>query len=80
MERSKCKECDGTGKVVFTKERGGPICNNCGGNGYLTDEIIQRTMASIMDYPSVYMGGPSHHSMKKAEKIIAFLKEENLLI
>jgi RecJ-like exonuclease len=74
-----CKECNGTGQVVFTKERGGPICNNCGGNGHLTVEIIQCTIASIMDYPSVYMGGPSYTNMKKAQKIINFLREEGLL-
>lgn len=79
MTRPPCKECNGTGKVEFTKERGGPICNNCGGNGYLTNEIIQRTMASIMDFPSLYMGGPSHNNMKKADKIIKFLEEEGLL-
>ena len=79
MDRPKCKECNGTGDVVFTKERGGPVCNNCGGNGYLTDLIIQRRMASIMDSPSLYMDGPSHGNMKKAEKIIQFLKEEGLL-
>ena len=79
VTRPPCKECNGTGEVVYTKERGGPICSNCGGNGYLTDEIIQRTMASIMDYPSLYMGGPSHNNMMKADKIIKFLKEEGLL-
>jgi RecJ-like exonuclease len=79
MNRPPCKECNGTGEVVYTKERGGPICNNCGGNGHLTDVIIQRTMASIMDYPSVYMGGPSRGNMQKAQKIIDFLKEEGLL-
>jgi hypothetical protein len=79
VTRPPCKECNGTGEVVYTKERGGPICNNCGGNGYLTDEIIQRTMASIMDYPSLYMGGPSPGNMKKSQKIIEFLKKEGLL-
>ena len=79
MNRPPCKECNGTGKVEFTKERGGPICNNCGGNGHLTNEIIQRIMASIMDYPSVYMGGPSQNNMRKADKIIKFLEKEGLL-
>jgi DnaJ-class molecular chaperone len=79
MTRPPCKECNGTGEVVFTKERGGPICNSCGGNGYLTDEIICRTIASAIDHPSVYMGGPSHNSMKKAERIIKILKEDGLL-
>jgi DnaJ-class molecular chaperone len=79
MTRPPCKECNGTGEVVYTKERGGPTCNSCGGAGHLTDIIIQRIMASIMDYPSVYMGGPSPGNMKRAEKIIEFLKKEGLL-
>ena len=78
-DRPKCKECNGTGEVVFTKERGGPRCNNCAGNGYLTDEIIKRIIASILDYPSVYMGGPSEDNKRRAQKIIEFLKEEKLL-
>ena len=65
MIRPSCKECNGTGEVVYTKERGGPICNNCGGNGHLTDKIIQHRMASIMDYTSVYMGGPSRGNMQR---------------
>jgi hypothetical protein len=77
--RPRCKECNGTGEVVFTKERGGPICVNCGGNGYLTDEILGRIIGSILDHPSVYMGGPSHNSLRKAKIIIERLKEENLL-
>ena len=79
VTRPPCKECNGTGEVVFTKEKGGPICKNCGGNGYLTDEIIQRIMASIMDYPSVYMSGPSRGNMQRSQKIIDFLKKEGLL-
>ena len=78
-DRPKCKECNGTGEVVFTKERGGPRCVNCVGNGYLTDEIIKRIIASILDYPSVYMGGPSEGNKRRAQKIIEFLKEEKLL-
>jgi hypothetical protein len=77
--RPDCKECNGTGQVVYTKERGGPICNSCGGNGYLTDKIIQRIIGSIIDSPSVYMGGPSHNSMRKAERIIEALKDKGLL-
>ena len=79
VTRPPCKECNGTGEVVYTKEKGGPICKNCGGNGYLTDEIIQRRMASIMDYPSLYMGGPSRGNMQRSQKIIDFLKKEGLL-
>jgi hypothetical protein len=29
--------------------------------------LIQREIASQIDYPSVYMGGPSPGAMKKAE-------------
>lgn len=73
-----CKECNGTGKVEFTKERGGPICNNCGGAGSLTAKIAQRRIASILDHPSVYMGGPSHGSMRRAAKIVEYLADEGV--
>lgn len=79
ITRPPCKECNGSGEVVFTKEKGGPICNSCGGNGYLTDEIICLMIASVIDHPSVYMGGPSRNSMRKAEQIIKNLKEDGLL-
>jgi len=79
MTRPPCKQCNGTGEVVFTKEKGGPICPSCGGNRYLTDEILCRMIASTIDHPSVYMCGPSHNSMRKAERIIKNLKEEGLL-
>ena len=79
MTRPPCKQCNGTGEIVFTKEKGGPICPSCGGNGYLTDEILCRMIASTIDHPSVYMGGPSNNSMRKAERIIKNLKEEGLL-
>jgi len=78
-DRPKCKECNGTGEVVFTKERGGPRCVNCAGNGYLTDELLKLKIASILDFPSAYMGGPSEGNKRRAQKIIDFLKEENLL-
>lgn len=78
--KTNCVECDGTGKIDFTKERGGPICPNCGGNGHLTDQIIQRNIASIIDYPSVYMGGASRNALNKAEKILNFLKEQKLVL
>jgi DnaJ-class molecular chaperone len=79
MTRPPCKQCNGTGEVIFTKERGGPICPSCGGNGYLTDEILCRKIASMIDHPSVYMGGPSPGSMKKAQRIIDMLKKNCLL-
>ena len=79
MTRPPCKECNGTGEVVFTKDRGGPVCNSCGGNGYLTDIILCRMIAGQIDSPSVYMGGPSPGSMKKAQRIIDMLKKDGLL-
>ena len=78
--RPPCKQCNGTGEVVFTKEKGGPICPSCGGNGYLTDEILCRMIASMIDHPSVYMGGPSINSRRKAVNIIEMLKKEGLLL
>lgn len=71
-----CRECKGTGQVTFTKERGGPICNNCGGTGYLTTAVLRRIIASVFDHPSVYMGGPSQGSLRKADKIIEVLQRD----
>lgn len=33
------------------------------------DEAMIRDGASAMDHPSVFMGGPSHHSLKNAPRI-----------
>lgn len=33
-------------------------------------EYIRREIASIIDYPSVFMGGPSRSSLQKAGRII----------
>lgn len=74
-----CKQCNGIGEVIFTKEKGGSVCPSCGGNGYLTDDILCRMIASHIDYPSVYMGGPSQNSLKKAKRILETLKDNNLL-
>jgi hypothetical protein len=74
-----CKECEGLGSVPFTKERGGPCCNNCGGYGFMKREYIRRVIGSILDHPSVYMGGPSHGSLKKADRIIDYLEDQNIL-
>ena len=35
---------------------------------------VQRRIASILDYPSVYMGGPSLNAMRKADRIIMYLE------
>lgn len=37
--------------------------------------LVQRIIASLIDSPSVYMGGPSPASMKKADRIIAELEQ-----
>lgn len=75
---TQCKECGGTGKVEFTKERGGPRCNNCGGEGYMTMKVVRPAIASILDNPSVYMGGPSHGSLRKADAIIEYLVDQGI--
>lgn len=74
-----CKECKGTGQIVFTRERGGPTCTNCGGSGQMTKEVVQRVIAGILDHTSVYMGGPSQQSMCRAGRIVAYLAEQEIL-
>jgi len=37
--------------------------------------LVQRRIAAQIDYPSVYMGGPSPRAMKIAEKIIVGLEK-----
>lgn len=70
-----CKECIGTGEIEFTKEKGGPRCNRCGGTGYLTKPHIRSIIAVILDHPSVYMGGPSKQNLKRADKILEYMAE-----
>lgn len=36
----------------------------------VTQEML-RTIAAMLDHPSVYMGGPSQRNMRRAEQIIA---------
>lgn len=74
-----CKECGGKGEVVFTKEKGGPACNNCGGRGVMTKEHMCLAIASILDNPSVYMGGPSQGSLRKADRILEYLEDQGFL-
>lgn len=33
-------------------------------------EFVRRELASILDHPSVYMGGPSQTSLRKAGRIL----------
>jgi len=37
--------------------------------------ILRQRIASILDHPSVYMGGPSHQSVQKAIIIIRELED-----
>ena len=74
-----CKECKGYGLVEFTKEHGGPVCNNCGGKGYMSPEVVQSYIAGILDYPNVYMGGPSQRSLHLAGKIVGMLQDQGIL-
>jgi hypothetical protein len=49
----------------------------------MTDQeraMTQRHIASILDYPSVYMGGPSRHSMDRALDIIKWLERCKRLV
>lgn len=40
---------------------------------------MQRTIACILDHPSVYMGGPSPNSMRKADRILMSLENSHRL-
>lgn len=42
-------------------------------------DVLTSQIASILDHPSAYMGGPSIQSRKKAERIVEFLERENRL-
>jgi hypothetical protein len=38
-------------------------------------DALTREIASILDYPSIYMGAPSNRSLRYAEKIVGLLDE-----
>ena len=40
---------------------------------------VQRVIASILDHPSVYMGGPSPRSLKLADSILVYLERSKRL-
>ena len=42
--------------------------------------LVQRVIASCIDHPSVYMGGPSRNSMRKAETIVEYLERSKRLV
>lgn len=37
--------------------------------------ILRQSIASMLDHPSVYMGGPSQQAIRKAIKIVEFLSQ-----
>jgi len=39
---------------------------------------IVRGIASMLDHPSCYMGGPSRLSLRKAERIVDYLRESGV--
>jgi hypothetical protein len=43
-------------------------------------EKLQRQIASILDHPFVFMGGPSQQNMHKAERIIQHLAKSKMLL
>lgn len=42
--------------------------------------LLRQGIASILDYPSLYMGGPSYQSKQKAIKIIRMITDEYDLV
>ena len=49
----------------------------------MTDDerrLVQRQIAGIIDHPSIYMGGPSVNSMRKAGSIIEALEDAERLV
>lgn len=42
--------------------------------------LVQRSIAALIDSPSVFMGGPSKNSMNKADRIIRELEHGKRLV
>jgi hypothetical protein len=42
-------------------------------------EIAKLNIASILDHPSVFMGGPSQQNRKRAERVLEYLEQEGLV-
>jgi hypothetical protein len=74
-----CTKCHGLGEIVFTKQDGGPVCPHCGGRGWLTPDLLAIYLASVLDHPSVYMGGPSQANLRRAKRIVEFLQQEGII-
>jgi hypothetical protein len=43
-------------------------------------DLIVQQIAGILDHPSVYMGGPSHHSLRTARGIVNMLERSQRLV
>ena len=43
-------------------------------------EYVRRTIASMLDYPSVYMGGPSQNNLRRAGRIMDELERQGRLV
>ena len=43
-------------------------------------EKLQREIASILDHPSVFMGGPSQHNLRKAERVLEHMAKSMKLL
>jgi hypothetical protein len=39
-------------------------------------EILKREIASMLDHPSVFMGGPSQQNQRRADRIIQHLENQ----
>lgn len=44
------------------------------------DDDVEATIASILDWPSVYMGGPSPGSRRRAKHLIESLRDAGYVI
>ncbi len=42
-------------------------------------EPAKLDIASILDHPSVYMGGPSRGNQRNADRILTYLEKEGLI-
>lgn len=42
-------------------------------------EKLQHDIAAILDHPSVFMGGPSHHHLRKADAIMKYLTRNGII-
>lgn len=43
-------------------------------------EYVRRTIASMLDYPSVYIGGPSQNNLRRAGRIMDELERQGRFV